>query len=236
MKHSPKLSVALAGLLLAGVASFGMTEEAQATGFLRLTSGADSVTITDNGAGDSSGVLGVVSFSGALGGSTWQVNVTTGITTPVIGNDTDNPRMDLNSVNVSTSTAGTLVLEWSATDFNGMEGVAFTSGIGGTTDGSVLLETFLDASNTAFGQATQLTSQGPFAPVAFASTVGGLAGAPTSGQYSLTQKVTITHTAGGQISSFDAELTGQVPEPGTVFLFGTGLAGLGLWNWKRKKA
>ncbi len=236
MKNPSSLSAVVAGFMLTGVMLFGMTGQAEAVGTLRLTSGGDQVTITDNGAGDSSGVVGVVSFSGALGTSVWEVNVTTGITNPVIGNDTDNPRMDLNSVNVSTTGPGTIMIEWTATDFNGVEGVAFTSGIGGTTDGSVLLETFLDASNTAFGQATQLTSQGPFAPVAFASTVGGLAGAPTSGQYSLTQKVTITHTAGGQISSFDAELTGQVPEPGTVFLFGTGLAGLGLWNWKRKKA
>ena len=231
MKKQSLLTGVLAGaVLMAGVS---WSDEAQAAAQLRLTDSATNISVTlADGNND-----GVITFNGGLGGTVWTVNVTTGLSKPTLGS-APFPVMDLNSVNVSGLGAGTLIIEFTDTDFTGVlpGGVGFTAAIGGTTQGTVNYNTYLDAGNVAFAQTTAVTSQGPFAGGAFSGTAGGATNGPTAGSYSLTQIVTITHSGGGQVSSFDADIRGQVPEPGTVLLFGTGLAGLGLWNWKKKKA
>ena len=61
--------------------------------------------VFDQGAGDINGALGVLTFSGTVGG--FAINVTTGISKPMIGSSIA-AELDLNSVNVSTGFAGTL--------------------------------------------------------------------------------------------------------------------------------
>lgn len=102
--------------MIAVVAMSGifLTAAANAVPTLRLTQGASSVTVSDNGGGDINALSGVVTFSGAVGD--FIVNTTTGITKPILGSATV-PILDLNSINVNGNNAGTIVLEFSETDF-----------------------------------------------------------------------------------------------------------------------
>ena len=102
--------------MIAVVAMSGifLTAAANAVPTLRLTQGASSVTVSDNGGGDINAVSGVVTFSGAIGD--FVVNTTTGITKPILGSATM-PILDLNSINVNGNNAGTIVLEFSETVF-----------------------------------------------------------------------------------------------------------------------
>lgn len=197
-----------------------MAMPAQATLSLRLTSGGSMATVVD---GDADGV---VVFNGGLGGTNWTVNVTTGISKPTLGSATA-AVMDLNSVNVSSTGGGSIMLELTDTDFMTSSPSSFQMEIGGTTRGSLTYSAYLDAGNGAFVQGTLIDTLGPFAPVAFSGSANG--GGPffQALPYSLTQIVNITHTAAGQVSSFNAELR-AVPEPGSLALFGMSIFGFGL--------
>src|SRR5262245_32116114 len=109
---SSRVVVCLVGLMMLFTAS-----EAVAQFQVRLEqSGFASKTVTDNGPGDTNTAVGRITVSGAYG--TFNINITTGLSKPVLGNGTSSASIDLNSTDFSTAAGGTLILTLSDSDFN----------------------------------------------------------------------------------------------------------------------
>lgn len=223
-----QLAVAVAVM---GCVATGYAVPNTATVRLSNDGGTTWTTITDNLPGDINATPGAVTFSGTIGN--WIVNVTTGVTFPVLGTIT-RPTLDLNSVNVTSASGGSLIIEFSDIGFGPTVGNAQAS-IGGTTSGSVTWSTYGGPGNSLFQGSPNgpvggvvLTAPQVFGPVAFSSSVpGGSLGALGS-PYSLTERVVITHAGAGG-SSFNAELT--VPDGGaTLLLLGSSIMALGLFR------
>ena len=172
---------------------------------------------------------GVIAFNGALAGTVWTVNVTTGLSDPALpGSSKDSPIMDLNSINIAGGGAGTLVISLTDTDFNAPASgtTSSTLNFGGTLSGpagsTVTYNAYADDNNAEFGTTDPIGQLGPFGPGAFAGSTGEAFN--VSGTYSLTQRLTVVLTGAGFWSG-DAEL--RVPEPASLALFGIGLLGMG---------
>lgn len=199
---------------------FLLTASGWATPILRLSTGGDTIEISDNDSNDLNNLEGAVVYNGTLGD--FLVNVTTGLTKPIIGSS-DLPKLDLNSVNVSGG-AGTLVISWTDTDFTLPDIYpGFLTELGGTTDGTVEVKAYLDESNNPFGEGILLSDLGPFGSGAFSGSDSVVI--DPDEPFSLTIVATIIHTGAGQSTSFDASVS-PVPEPATMLLVGTGLIGL----------
>jgi hypothetical protein len=242
--------------LVIGAIVMSSTQDASALFVLTLddlgTAGIDAIIADDEAIGTSTkkgntnthdgyGGLGVIQFSGSLG--SFIVNVTTGISKPIIGSSKQ-ATMDLNSVNVSGG-VGTLEITLTDTDFllstqPSPPPYELTSRVGGTTGGTVEFEQFVDRSNNEFGigppapDIVSLPLQGPFTGGAFSDTLSTFFDLGVD-EFSITERVKITHTAALQLTSFDAETQVHTPEPTTLLLVACGLAGLAGYSWRRRK-
>jgi hypothetical protein len=193
--------------------------------------------VGDNLPGDINPLVGVITFSGPIGAN-WLVNVTTGISKPIIGSAV-NPQIDLNSVNVSSPTGGQLRFGVVDSGFTGpiSGGVAgpFDFAVGGTTQGSVFFDALGDAANTELFAGVIFGTLGPFTPppIGFSGNLSGsFAAGP--GPFAIGIIADITHV-GTQTTSFNSSLTaGKIPEPISLILLGSGLAGAGLYRRLRK--
>jgi hypothetical protein len=216
-------------LVLLGAAT-GFAHVAQAIPQLRVFDGTTTVVITDNAAGDSSATAGRIVWDGSIGN--WSLNTHVGTAFPILGT-LANPLLDLSFNAVTTIAGGTLTLSFSENGFGPTTGTALAS-IGGTTQGTVVYQTFGGTTNTTLNTTNLLTTQGPFAG-AFS---GSASSSPisTGGPYSLTQVVTMTH-AGAGITTGNILLGLSVPDSGNpAILLGAILAGLGVVARLRQRA
>ena len=218
-----KFKFGFAGSLLLGALATAPASQAALVMSLDDPNDDEPATIIYDLSGDDlNGVEGVITFSGSVGA--FNVNVTTGVSKPVIGPS----KLDLNSIDVSGS-AGTLNVMISDTDFTELPASTLTASYGGTTHGDVDFTFLFDSNNTEFGGTE-------FASGQFQSSVGNHAFSDDlfssvffeeGNPFSLTIAAQIYHSDGGQVTSFDAVTEpSPVPLPASVVLLGSALAGL----------
>lgn len=217
----------LAGLTSAVLVLAVSPQQAEAALVLELESGASSVSVIDNGVGDLDLTVGSVTFNGSVGD--FDVNVSTGTSKPVIGS-ASNPRLSLNSVNVSSASTGSIEIRVTDTDFSGPvgPGVPTLLDFGGTTNGSVGIDAFVDTSNTEFGTATSAGSIAPIATTPFDDTDSELVS--LTAPFSATLVAVVTHDNAGDVTSFNGQL--YVPEPGSLALIAIGA---GMVAYRRRR-
>lgn len=199
--------------------------QANATAILELSSGLTTVTITDAGGGDLNPGAGAITFIGTVG--SWTFNVTTG----VVSGTSQLPVISLNTFS-SSSAGSVLTIKFGDTGFTNPGGgsVSLGSVFGGFTPGTVDYSFFYNDANTLFG-GTEIFSVGTLSGPSFSG--GASAEFTPAATYALYALETITHAAAGS-SGTNVAAAAAIPEPGTLFLLGSGLVGLVLMRGRKK--
>ena len=211
-----------------------MVCQALATPTLKLMDGiaADTVTISDNGLGDTNSALGKVFWSGTVGD--YAVNVAFGITKPAAGS-ASNPILDLTfNVQSNTTTSQTLSLLFSETDYTAPGSGSLDTSIT-LLPGTILTSSaYFGANNALFDLGNQIGSTLTFTSSGHWLVSGG--SAPLT-PYSLTEIITVAPNADrGDVKVVSGDQITTVPEPGTLLLLGFGISGLGFIGRRNRKS
>jgi hypothetical protein len=126
---------------------------ASAVPTLTVSDGVNSVTVSDNSAGDVNPIEGVVTLVWTAPNTLWTSTVSIGTTYPANGSASD-PYMDLNAV-VTSPGAGSLTITFSQSGFLPSSGT-FNSDVGGTLNPNG------SATFSAMAAGLSLTTLGPF--------------------------------------------------------------------------
>jgi len=241
--RKPKILLVLA-TLVGGLC--GGANQADASFILRLTQGANSVTVRDNLPGTSVGIadpavdanaaIGGITFIGVVGNYT--LNVTTGLSKPVLPNDAYHAQMDLNSVDVAGVGGGKLTIELTDTDFIPAGPGYLTADVGGSqTNGSVSFDVWKSTTNQEFAEAGPIhLSFGPFTTPSYSGS-GSVFHGDIPNPYSMTLVTTIDKPSPGSVS-FNLQVDNILPEPASLTLWSV-ISGLGAvvgWRSRRKTA
>lgn len=227
-------------LLLSGVIA--------TSAFMMLSSGANaalSVYVSNGTTNTTIGqdAYGQVSFNDGLFGSVlfsdWDVSITAkgDAYYDLINSGANYDQMHYDSVDVKAgNNAGTLTIMFTETGL--MKGNAgFMAKYGGVFGGialsgdNVQFESFVDASNTAFGLSQSVANSGLMNTSTFSNVESGTLS--ITGPYSWTTVATITQSQAGQSTSFNYEV--KIPEPSTVALLGLGVLGLGFAARRKRR-
>ena len=206
----------------------GFASSIYAVPTLTLFDGTTTIVVADeSGLDTSSGILGVVTFHGSIGG--WTLTIDTGSTKPALGTASV-PHMDLSFNAQSAATMVSKFLRLTFTD----DGFTYSGTLhddwGGTSFGTVVNKVNVDGST--------IIAQGPLGPGAFSSSASGSVGLASSDTLSLIIEITHAGSRSKQITTGNKDVYGDgVPDAGTTLaLLGLGLTGLGVFGRGRKQS